>query len=356
MFKKTRLYIELKYIYYFLLSEIKYMFSKHILNYEMKEKNIFLFMTADYGNLGDVAISLAEIKYLKDNFRDYNIVEIPFGSSFNEIKYIKKRIKHNDIVTIVGGGNMTNRFETFEIVRRLICKKFKNNIIVFFPQTVDYTSDYSGEKSKKTTIKYINKVNKKLVSVREKTSFDYLKDKVSNVYLIPDIVMYNIGKINFNEKKTDKIGFCFRNDLEINKNNNSLISSIKEYYNNYNIVNFDTHVGDDMININNREEKLMDLLKKISKMKVVITDRLHCMIFCCITNTPCIVLDNSNHKIQNVYNTWLKTFKNILFVKNKEDISNKKIDKLYMSNATENFDKEFNLYTKKIKELVEEEN
>ena len=30
------------------------------------------------------------------------------------------------------------------------------------------------------------------------------------------------------------------------------------------------------------------------------------MLFCVITGTPCIVMDNSNHKIAGVYNAWLR--------------------------------------------------
>ena len=43
----------------------------------------------------------------------------------------------------------------------------------------------------------------------------------------------------------------------------------------------------------------------ISGKKLVVTDRLHCMIFCAVTGTPCIAFDNSNKKISGVYKMWL---------------------------------------------------
>lgn len=49
-------------------------------------------------------------------------------------------------------------------------------------------------------------------------------------------------------------------------------------------------------------EQFWDLLRT---RKVVVTDRLHCMIFCAITQTPCVVLPNSNHKIKGTYEAWL---------------------------------------------------
>ena len=46
----------------------------------------------------------------------------------------------------------------------------------------------------------------------------------------------------------------------------------------------------------------------------VLTDRLHGMIFGIITGTPCVVIDNKNHKISEVYNSWLKDYSNIKLV------------------------------------------
>ena len=216
MFKKTRLYINMKYFYYYFLSELKYLFSKHKLEYKLGKKNIFLFMTADYGNLGDVAITLSEINFLKEYFPEYQLIEVPLSYSYNELRFIKKNIKENDIVAIVGGGNMTNRYESFEIIRRTICRKLVNCRFVFFPQTVDYTSDNAGNKSKKQMIHCLNKISKKLIAVREKNSFNYLKNEVSALYLVQDIVMYNIGK-----RISDKVN-SFRKKLEQTSSDDTL--------------------------------------------------------------------------------------------------------------------------------------
>ena len=45
----------------------------------------------------------------------------------------------------------------------------------------------------------------------------------------------------------------------------------------------------------------MDKFKDFQKSELVITDRLHGMIFCYITKTPCIVMPNNNHKILMTY-------------------------------------------------------
>ena len=40
------------------------------------------------------------------------------------------------------------------------------------------------------------------------------------------------------------------------------------------------------------------------------------MIFCVITGTPCIVIDNSNHKISGVYHQWLKDIPYVTYINN----------------------------------------
>ena len=54
-----------------------------------------------------------------------------------------------------------------------------------------------------------------------------------------------------------------------------------------------------------KEKVLEDYLNKLSRARFAITDRLHGMILCYITNTPCFVFDINNPKIRSTYDTWL---------------------------------------------------
>ena len=72
--------------------------------------------------------------------------------------------------------------------------------------------------------------------------------------------------------------------------------------------------------------ELQRLWEHFASSGLVITDRLHGMIFCAITNTPFIVLNNSNGKVRGVFNEWIKNNYPIAFADSKNDLSAKRND------------------------------
>lgn len=71
-----------------------------------------------------------------------------------------------------------------------------------------------------------------------------------------------------------------------------------------------------------RKKFLTKQWKQIAKSSIVITDRLHGMIFSYLTQTPCIVLANNNGKIKSAYTDWLCDCNFIKFVNNEDNILN----------------------------------
>ena len=78
-----------------------------------------------------------------------------------------------------------------------------------------------------------------------------------------------------------------------------------------------------------RDELLENKFNQLKEHKLVITDRLHGMIFAAITETPCIAFGNFNHKISESYK-WLKNLKYIQYCDDIDDLENQlaKIEKL----------------------------
>jgi pyruvyl transferase EpsI len=68
---------------------------------------------------------------------------------------------------------------------------------------------------------------------------------------------------------------------------------------------YDTHINRNRLSPEERISELNKIWKAFSASELVVTDRLHGMVFSYITNTPCIVFPNNNHKIKGTYE-WIK--------------------------------------------------
>lgn len=99
---------------------------------------------------------------------------------------------------------------------------------------------------------------------------------------------------------------CFRNDKESIVSDETKQMMFQKFLNaGYNIVELDTMVPQS-IQINDEKSRRLQVVSKITEFQecdCIITDRLHGMIFSILADTPCIVVDNSNHKVFGVLET-----------------------------------------------------
>lgn len=328
--------------------------------YSKNEKKIIIALSADYGNLGDVAITYAQKNFLQSRFKDYKIIEIPISKTYENMNSLKKVVNDNDIITIIGGGNFGDIYLEIERARQLFIKKFPKNKIICFPQTIDFSNNKKGEKYLKRAIKIYSKHKNLILFAREKKSFKIMKEKFkkNKVYLVPDIVL-SLNK-QYPIEKRELITLCFRNDKEnkINQNEkNKLVKSLKNTYKNK-LIEKDTHVGNIKIEENEREKFLEDIWSTFRKSKIVLTDRLHGMIFSVITGTPCIAFQNSNGKIKETYEAWLKNSPYIEMISDdftSEDIERKILEQISKNNEIKVIEKNEE-YEQLIKELERNEN
>lgn len=296
---------------------IKYYLSSS--NYKLFEKKdskkIVVFLGADYGNLGDVAITESQIIFLKKAFPDCEIKEIPISQTYTYIKALKKCLTTNDIITLIGGGNISNLYEDIETQRRFIIKKFRKNLIVSFPQTVYFTPTRKGKNSMKKTLKIYKKHKKLYLFAREEKTFNFFKTyfKSDKIFMAPDIVLSKSLPLQDKEKRENTITLCIRKDKESALSPTQL-ENICTNLKNISITFTDTQIACNRMSTESRKQELYKIIKLFSKSKLVITDRLHGMILCAITDTPCLAIDNSNGKVSGVYNSWLKNNSSVRIV------------------------------------------
>lgn len=282
----------------------------------LSNKNkIFIGLAADYGNLGDVAISYAQYCFLKKHFPDYEIIDVPISQTLANIRAIKKVIKQGDIITTVGGGNLTNQYQDIENFRLAWLKAFPNNRFISFPQTIDFSDDQQGQKALTNSFQHYNHHQHFVMFAREAISEQRMNEVLTKPALYcPDIVL----TLDQSQPVVERAGIvcCIRNDGESNLSTidrNQLINAIAEQHGD-DVTFTDTHIEASQLSWQQRQAELEKIWAQFRGAKVIVTDRLHGMIFSVITKTPCVVLTNSNHKVLQTYQDWLSQLKHVCLI------------------------------------------
>lgn len=273
-------------------------------SYLKNQKKVIIMQTPTHRNLGDHAIAYAQKQFVIDNATDFEIIEIPYKDVYKSCRNIKKVLNNDDIIIIHGGGNMGDLYIYEEYMRRHIISYFRKYKVISFPQSIYFSDSLSGNIELFISKNKYRKNKNLLLVAREKESYEKMKKIFAeqNVILTPDIVL----SLDKRAESTRKgILTCLRNDKEkliTESDVKKLYQNLKEKY--QGVIVTDTLLDKDVA-IGERETELNKMWKAIRGAEVVITDRLHGMIFCAITSTPCIVFRNSNNKIEQSYNNWL---------------------------------------------------
>lgn len=318
---------------------------------ELKQKKkVFMMQTPTHRNIGDHAIALAQKEFIEKNLPFHQLIEVPYKDVYKLVNYALDVMNKDDLVVIHGGGNMGDLYAYEEYMRRFIIKKFKNHKVISMPQTISFSHSIYG-KLLLYHSKRIYRKNKHLVLVaREKKSFELMRKHFKNIkiMLTPDIVLSLDKRKNVGRKG---IVTCLREDVEVVLTDYEK-QRIFEILNqkSLNITRTDTLAKYD-ISVIDRENEVNNLLSLFSSAEIVVTDRLHGMIFCAITSTPCIVFSNSNHKIIETYHNWLKENKFIYFCEKNELNEIGKIYDTLIDISKEN-NNEYSIPYEKYEELV----
>ncbi len=277
------------------------------LKYKNEKKKVVIFLAGFYANLGDLAITYAQREFLREMYPNREIILVPSTETYTSMKTLKKIINKDDIITLIGGGNMSDLYWSLESARLFVIKNFKKNKIISFPQTVSFSDTEKGQKCLDISKKVYSKHQNIVFFLRENNAFKRFKKYFPNVKceLCPDMVL-SLKKTE-PRRERNQIVCCLRNDGESyisGAQRKSIITQMRENFDNV-ILRDTVDVSVDECTEAVFEETLENFWDMLRSSKVVVTDRLHCMIFCVITGTPCVAIDNSNKKISGVYNEWL---------------------------------------------------
>ena len=272
--------------------------------------SVLLLGSIEYDNLGDHAIIYAQKKFLE---KLAPVIEIRDALYLHTRQQLRKRILPHTLITIPGGGNMGDLWFADEQRRRWILEDFPNNPIVVFPQTISYSDTPEGQQALKDSEALYNSHKNLTLCAREEASFLQMKALYPScrVLLVPDIVLW-LPTMEQGSRK-DIACLCFREDaeratsVELRQTLASLVAQ-----KGFTPQEIST-VSKTDISCADREAALQAIWKQLLSAQLCVTDRLHGMIFCYLTKTPCVVFDNDNHKIRNTYEKWLQGCDYIFF-------------------------------------------
>ena len=152
-----------------------------------------------------------------------------------------------------------------------------------------------------------------------------MKDRV---FYYPDMALL----LNYSDKELERNGkvlICLRADEEKKYDvKDNIIRMVSDMGLEYDIADTYTERRMELEEGTAELEKYIEFYRTYS---MVITDRLHGMIFAAITGTPCVAVDNLTGKVGRVYK-WIEDVTNIVYKKNGE-ISTEDIKEVYSKGA-----------------------
>lgn len=338
-FDLRRIKLYLAYYPKLIKGAIKYFLYKSYLRENFKTKNdsrIVLLATPQHGNLGDQAIVFAEYQILNKIFPKQKVVEIPNECYIRFPELCKRYIRKQDLIIIDGGGNLGSIWKKEDDKISNIIQDFRDNKIVIFPQTCFYEKD--DVKRIERNFNIYKQTKRLSVMLRDKKSFDLFNSLFPEIssYFVPDIVLsLNLNSSVFQQKRNGVL-LCFRDDSEkvFSNDKRTTIEQILKQ-NNLNFSNTSTVIFNG-VSQKNRKKELKKKWKEFSSAQLVITDRLHAMIFSAITQTPCIAFDNVSKKVSGVYN-WIDKLEYIKCIDDIDNIDGIIKDLIHVNNANYTF-------------------
>lgn len=273
---------------------------------------ILLANVAAMRNLGDHAITLGELAFLRHYFPQYPVVELNSveWSRMNGLPRIPKAIKNVKAVLLQGGGHMGTLWAGGEEAKAMgIISAAEPLPCAYFPQTAYYADDVAGRNLLDSNRGFYRNHSRVFFCLRDRRSFDFLKSEFPFVHdrmlYTPDIALFIEDPLPSEERQG--ITLCMRSDQE-KVTAADLPSQIESMCDELGLSHHRTDtVAPDFFPMSEREQKVHDKFLEFKRSELVITDRLHAMIFCAITHTPCLAMNNINGKVAGVYE-WIKQF------------------------------------------------
>lgn len=274
-------------------------------------------LAADYGNLGDVALTRALVRFGAAHLPSHAPYLLTAGGFFGKLRGVARASGPEDVIAIVGGGNMGDLYPDLEEARLQTIRAFPRNRIISFPQSIEFSDSASGRRQyARSRDVYQSHPNFEMFA-RETESLQRMRSAFPGVRvsLAPDTVLSM--EVAPGGSRSVPLMVCLRQDKEaglLPERRSALLATLQGVY--PGALVGDTLVEGPRLSFPLYERHLERFLAQISGTRCVVTDRLHGLIFSVITNTPCVVIENNNHKIRATVESWLSDVSSVRLLSN----------------------------------------
>ena len=279
-------------------------------------RTVMLCMTPEHGNIGDHAIAMAETNMLEKLGIQY--IEVT-GTRLELMRRSNQLAAMNGFPIVMNGGGYlgTVWMDEERLVRQIVTDNPKSEIL-FLPNTAFYEDSEWGNEEFQKSKEIFRRHGHLRFYTRERVSYEKMKNSFDDVTLMPDMVL------SFEPYATDQNRkgclLCLRSDREKTRTDaeETVLRNLCEKLFPGNIGNVDM-ISPESIPVKQRKDAVINKLNEFCGAELVITDRLHGMIFCAVTGTPCIVINSRSPKIKGCYE-WIKDLEYICFIDNVREI------------------------------------
>lgn len=269
------------------------------------KKKIFLIGTSEHSNIGDAAIDMGELKFIKEYFPDYAFVELTDRNFERYYHEMACHVRDDDLIFLQGGGNIGERYMQHQNIRHRVIQDFPQNRIIILPQTIYFEETEVGKRELEHTKQVYSSHKDLTLFTRGMQSLAFAREHFPSVHSECALDTALLIDIKFDLEREgilvclrdleDESGLCGQQYEQIL----DIVRTYDEHYTKTNNIYKDEY--DASIYSEIRADVVYDELKEFASHRVIVTDRLHGLIFAVITKTPCVLLRSYNQKIPEFY-------------------------------------------------------
>lgn len=285
-------------------------------------KKMFVLGTPGHTNIGDSAIVVAELEFLKKHLPGKRAVK---ELSVNEHKQYRESVENavSDGCAVCwhGGGNMGNQWPDEENFRRDVLAKLPDSPLLIFPQTLYYTPTEEGKREAAASVACYNGRKHLTLVAREQLSYAEMRRLYpdTEILLTPDIVLSSTMETCGAKPQTrEGVLLCLRSDPERSMSDGDRTRVERYLAEEGHVIRRTDMYADCVVTRKNRKACVRKKMEEFASSRLVVTDRLHGMIFAALTGTPCVVFSNNNYKIRGTYE-WIRYLPYIRYVESGDE-------------------------------------